>query len=58
MEPRKMMLMNLITGQQWICRRREQTYGHGVGWGGEEVEGVWMYGDVWREKHGSVHDHM
>ena len=28
MEPRKMVLMNLFTGQQWICRHKEETYGH------------------------------
>ena len=28
MESRKMVLKNLFTGQQWINRRREQTYGH------------------------------
>ena len=31
MESRKMVLMNLFVGQQWIRRHREQTYGHGVG---------------------------
>ena len=29
MESRKMILMNLFAGQQWRCRQREQTYGHG-----------------------------
>ena len=24
-----MVLMNLFAGQQWRCRHREQTYGHG-----------------------------
>ena len=48
--------MKLFAGQQWKNIDGEQTYGHGLG--GEEVEGVWMYGDVQREKHGSVHDHM
>ena len=33
MESRKMVLMNLFTGQQWRCRHKEQIYGHG-GWGG------------------------
>ena len=28
MESRKMVLKNLFTGQQWINRCREQTYGH------------------------------
>ena len=31
MEPRKMVLINLFTGQQWRCRHREQTCGHSVG---------------------------
>ena len=26
-----MVLMNLFTGQQWRCRHREQTDGHGGG---------------------------
>ena len=34
MESRKMVLKNLLTGQQWRNRHREQTYGHGE-WGGE-----------------------
>ena len=29
MESRKIVLMNLFAGQQWRCRHREQTYGHG-----------------------------
>ena len=29
MESRKMVLKNLIAGQQWRNRHREQTYGHG-----------------------------
>jgi len=29
MESRKMVLMNLFSGQQWRRRYREQTYGHG-----------------------------
>ena len=28
MESRKMVLKNLLTGQQWRKRHREQTYGH------------------------------
>ena len=36
MESRKMVLMNLFTGQQWRCRHREQACGQG---GGEEGEG-------------------
>ena len=34
MESRKVILKNLLTGQQWRNRHREQTYGHGE-WGGE-----------------------
>ena len=29
MESRKMVLMNLLAGQQWKHRHREQTYGQG-----------------------------
>ena len=36
MESRKTVLMNLFVGQQWRCRYREQTYGHGAAVGGEE----------------------
>ena len=35
MESRKMVLVNLFTGQQWRHRHREQTYGHGQGEEGE-----------------------
>ena len=28
-----MALMNLFAGQQWRCRRTEETYGHGIGAG-------------------------
>ena len=31
MESRKMVLMNLLTGQQWKCRHRKQNYGHKLG---------------------------
>ena len=31
MESRKMVLMNLFSEQQWICRHRKQTYR--LGWG-------------------------
>ena len=31
MESRKMVLINLFAGQQWIHRHSEQTYGQGVG---------------------------
>ena len=33
MESRKMVPMNLSAEQQWRCRHREQTYGHGWGRG-------------------------
>ena len=36
MESRKIVLMNLFSGQQWRDRHREQTYGHG-GRGGVRV---------------------
>ena len=36
MESRKMVLMNLLSGQQWRCRHREQTCGHK---GGKESMG-------------------
>ena len=29
MEYRKIVMMNLFAAQQWRCRHREQTYGHG-----------------------------
>ena len=38
MESRKMILMNLVVGQQWQCRQREQTYGHRQGPGGQRGE--------------------
>ena len=41
MASRKMILMNLFSGQPWRNRLREQTYGHG---GGEEGEGE-LYGE-------------
>ena len=31
MESRKMVLMNLFSGQQWRYRHREQTCGHSGG---------------------------
>ena len=31
MESRKMVLINMSTGQQWRCRDREQTFGHSRG---------------------------
>ena len=44
MESRKMVLMNLLAGQQWRNRYREQTYGHrekggeGEMYGGHNME--------------------
>ena len=35
MDSRKVVLMNLLTGQQWRCRHREWTYGQGRGRGRE-----------------------
>ena len=40
--PRKMILKNLFTGQQWRNRHREQTYGHGDR-GGESEMYVFPY---------------
>ena len=37
MESRKMVLKNLLTGQQWRNRHREQTYGHGERGGEGEI---------------------
>ena len=37
-----MVLKNLLTGQQWRNRQREQTYGHGE----DGEEGV---GEIYRE---------
>ena len=34
-----MVLKNLFVGQQWINRHREQTYGHGVRGGEDEMYG-------------------
>ena len=39
MEPRKMLLKNLFTGQQWRNIHREQTYGHGERGGEDEMYG-------------------
>ena len=39
MESRKMVLMNLLAGQQWRHGHREQTNGHGAGGGGRERMG-------------------
>ena len=46
MESIKMVLKNLLTGQQWRSKHREQAYGHG------EREGeVDMYGESNTETH-------
>ena len=37
MESKKIVLMNLLAGQQWRNRHREQTYGQGEGDEGERV---------------------
>ena len=39
MESRKLVLKNLLTGQQWRNRHREQTYGHGERGGEGEMYG-------------------
>ena len=39
MKSRKMVLMNLFSGQQWRNRHREQTYGHGERRGEGEMYG-------------------
>ena len=39
MEPRKMVLKNLFTEQQWRNKHREQTYGHGERGGEGEMYG-------------------
>ena len=41
MEPEEMALMNLLSGQQWRDRHKEQTYG----WREERRE----RGVIWRE---------
>ena len=35
MESRKIVLMTVFVGQQWICRCEEQTLRTRVGWGEE-----------------------
>ena len=51
MESRKMVLMNLFTGQQWRCKHREQTYGQGQGRGKRGL-------DEWREQHGNIYTNI
>ena len=46
MESRKIVVVNLFAGQQWSCRHREQTCGHGEG------RREW---DELREYHGNIH---
>ena len=38
-ESRKMVLKNLLTGQQWRNRHRKQTYGHGEREGEDDMYG-------------------
>ena len=38
-ESRKMVLKNLLAGQQWRNRNRQQTYGHGERGGEGEMYG-------------------
>ena len=45
-ESRKMVLVNLFTGQPWRCRQREQACGHSEG------RREW---DELREWHGNIH---
>ena len=52
MESRKMVLMNLFAVQQWRCRHREQTYGHG--WGRGKVTVGQTETAAWKH----VHYHM
>ena len=48
MESRKMVLMNLFAGQQWRCKHRGQSYGHGE-------QGGRRGWDRGREYHGSIY---
>ena len=45
MESRKLILMKIFAGQQWRCRHREQTCGHGLreGEGGTAGEAAWKH---------------
>ena len=51
MDSRKMVLMNLFSGQQWRNRHREQTYGHR---GEGEREGE-KYGESNMEIYNTMH---
>ena len=51
MESRKTVLKKLFIGQQWRNRQREQTYGHGVRGGEDE-----LYGKItWKLKEKKTH---
>ena len=50
MESGKMILMNLVAGQRWQCRHREQTYGYRQGPGGQRGESG-MNGESSMETH-------
>ena len=49
MESRKMVLMNLLAGQQGRHRNREETCGH---------SGARRGWDEWRRAWKDIHDHM
>ena len=46
-----MVPKNLIAGQQWRNKHREQIYGHEERGGEGEI-------DVWKEKHGNLHSQI
>ena len=48
----------IFAGQQYRCRHREQTYGHGGGGGGKEERVEQMEGVAWKHIHGSIYNHM
>ena len=56
MESRKIILMNLCAGQQWRCRHREQTSGHGDGGGrgGKRKKAGETEGVAWKR----IHEHV
>ena len=51
MESRKMVPINLFSGQEWRNGHREQTYGHG---GGKEGEGQ-RYGESNMEIYNTIY---
>ena len=53
MESRKIVLMNIPTGQQWRCRHREQTDGRGGGRRREEksLSRVRLFATPWTVAH-------